>query len=239
MIRICCLPLGLLLLISHPSHGKEIPAQSAYLEPIVKAARVDWPRNRTINIACHGHSVPSGYFRTPEVHTFESYPHLMHLGLAAKFPHAVINVIVTGIGGENAEGGAKRFEHDVLSLRPELITIDYALNDRKIGLERARKAWVSMIEAAKAKNIKVILLTPTADLGAKLDDPQDPLNQHAEQIRSLAKEYEVGLADSLAAFKTAVKSGQELRGLMSSGNHPNKSGHALVAAALLEWFPVP
>ena len=34
-----------------------------------------------------------------------------------------------------------------------------------------------------------------------------------------------------------VEKGGKLEDLMSQGNHPNRKGHALVAAALLEWFP--
>jgi hypothetical protein len=64
----------------------------------------------------------------------------LRAGLAERFPHAVINVIVTAIGGENSESGAERFDRDVLSHRPDLVTIDYALNDRAIGLLRAEKA---------------------------------------------------------------------------------------------------
>src|SRR6266704_3351789 len=94
-------------------------------------------------------------------------PHLLHRGIKERFPYAVVNVIVTAIGGEDSEAGAKRFERDVLTHQPDVVTIDYALNDRRIGLERARTAWASMIEQAKAKGVKVILLTPTADLAAK------------------------------------------------------------------------
>lgn len=35
-----------------------------------------WSDNWTIYIACHGHSVPAGYFRTPMVDPFNAYPHL-------------------------------------------------------------------------------------------------------------------------------------------------------------------
>ena len=65
----------------------------------------------------------------------------------------------------------------------------------------------------------------------------DPLNQHAEQIRGLAREHGVGLVDSLAAFKDYVRSGGKLNDLMSQVNHPNRQGHELVAAELLKWFP--
>lgn len=208
-----------------------------YLESVCKLLRVDWPQNRTVNIVCHGHSVPAGYFKTPEVRTLESYPHRLHVGLAKRFPHAVINVVVTAIGGENSEQGAARFEKDVLTHRPDVVTIDYGLNDRRLGLERARKSWVTMIELAKAKGIKVLLLTPTPDLSAKLDDENDPLNQHAKQIRELAREHGTGLVDSLAAFQTFAKSDGDISTLMSQRNHPNEKGHELVARALLKWFP--
>jgi lysophospholipase L1-like esterase len=166
-----------------------------------------------------------------------SYPHLLHTQLAARFPHAVINVIVTAIGGETSERGAARFEDQVLIHRPDVLTIDYGLNDRGLGLEKARAAWTSMIEKALARNIKVILLTPTGDLTANLDDPADHLNQHAGQVRSLAREYQVGLADSLAATKQEIESGCSLADLMSQVNHPNRRGHDLVVNELLKWFP--
>ncbi|HVV00306.1 MAG TPA: GDSL-type esterase/lipase family protein [Verrucomicrobiae bacterium] len=209
---------------------------ATYLASVCGELAKCWPTNRTVNIICHGHSVPAGYFKTPAVHTFEAYPFLLHRGLATRFPHAVINVIVTAIGGENAEGGAARFEKDVISLRPDVVTIDYALNDRGIGLARAKAAWRSMITNALAHNIRLILLTPTPDISAHLDDPKDPLNQHAEQIRRLAAEYHVGLVDSLAAFKQRLKAGTPLEQLMAQSNHPNGRGHKIVAGELLKFF---
>lgn len=211
--------------------------KATYLAKISAMLKVKWPRNRTINIVCHGHSVPAGYFKTPVVDTFNAYPHLLHKELNSRFPHAVINVIVTSIGGENSDRGAKRFEKDVLSHNPDIITIDYALNDRGIGLEKAKDSWTTMIEAAKAKGTKVILLTPTGDLSSKLDKPNDPLNQHAEQIRKLAKQHNVALADSLAVFKAYSADKGQLKDLMSQVNHPNRKGHDLVVEKLLEWFP--
>ncbi len=208
----------------------------SYLSDILVLLKKDWPDNRTVNIVCHGHSVPAGYFKTPIVDTMNAYPHLLHAQLAGRFPHAVINVIVTAIGGENSESGAARFDQEVLTHRPDVLTIDYGLNDRGIGLEKAQAAWASMIEKALAQQIKVILLTPTGDLDANLEDPADPLNQHAELIRSLAQQYMVGLADSLAATKGYVSAKGELSELMSQGNHPNRKGHDLVVAELLKWF---
>lgn len=212
------------------------PSPPAALAPVVQALELKWPRNRTIHLVCHGHSVPAGYFATPVVRANEAYPAGLQAGLRERFPHAVLNVIVTAIGGEASDRGAARFERDVLALHPAVVTIDYSLNDRRLGLEKAKANWTAMIVAAKAAGIQVILLTPTPDQSAKLDDPKDPLNQHAEQVRALAKEQGVLLVDSLALFKAKVAAGTPLKDLMSQVNHPNAAGHALVTAALLDLF---
>lgn len=212
-------------------------SQADYLAPVAALLGAQWPKNRTVTIVCHGHSVPAGYFKTPVVDSLHAYPHLLRVELAKRFPHAVINVVVTAIGGEDSGKGTARFDKDVLALKPDLITLDYALNDRRIGLENARKNWVAMIEKAAKAGVKVILLTPTPDQGARLDDPQDPLNQHAEQIRKLAAEHRVGLVDSLAAFTRETGNGVLLTDLMAQSNHPNARGHSLVAAELFRWFP--
>lgn len=209
-----------------------------YLAEFRTLAQVDWPKNRALMVVCHGHSVPSGYFKTPVVNSLGSYPHGLRVGLAERFPHAVINVVVTAVGGENSRSGAARFERDVISLRPDVVTIDYALNDRGGGLEAADKAWRAMIVAALKQGAKVILLTPTPDMRpqAKWLEPDSPLQQHAAQVRRLAREYDVGLVDSLAAFEQEVRAGADISTLMSQGNHPNEKGHALVSRVLLEWF---
>lgn len=211
--------------------------KTTYLSDISTLLKAKWPNNRTINVVCHGHSVPAGYFDTPTVDTFNSYPHLLHKGLKERFPYAVINIIVTAIGRESSDQGAQRFDKDVLSHKPDIITIDYALNDRRIGLNKSKEAWSAMIKLAKAKGVKVILLTPTADASSKLESPDDSLNKHAEQIRGLAKRHNVALADSLAAFKTYARNGGNLKDLMSTVNHPNRRGHDLVVEEILQWFP--
>lgn len=219
-----------------------VVAQVANIEefrrPLVQVFEAEWPRNRTVTIVCHGHSVPAGYFKTPIVQTFDAYPHLLHKAIKNAYPKAVVNVVVTAIGGENSEEGAKRFSRDVLNLRPDVVTIDYSLNDRRIGLDKAKVAWEEMIGSAKKSGAKVILLTPSWDESVKLGDEQDPLYKHAEQVRELAKKHGVGLADTFGGFSVALKSGTALPSLMSQSNHPNRAGHELILRELAPWFGI-
>ena len=208
-----------------------------YLDTILDAMAVKWPGNRTVNIVCHGHSVPAGYFATPYVNTHDAYPAQLHRIIKENFPFAVVNVIVTAIGGEASPAGAARFDRDVLCHRPDLVTIDYGLNDRGVGLAEAERAWRSMIEAALERGCKVILLTPTWDCSFFTGGPGwKQLADHAAQIRALAGSYAVGLADSFAVYREQVHKNEDLVGLLSHVNHPSARGHLLVAEALGAFF---
>lgn len=208
-----------------------------YLDNVLDEMAVHWPNNRIINIVCHGHSVPAGYFATPFVNTFDAYPHLLHRMIKERFPYAVTNVIVTAIGGERAVEGAERFEEDVLCHKPDILVLDYSLNDRGDGLETAKQAWEKMITQALERNIKVILCTPTWDRSYYVQDENwDKIVQHAEQVRALADRYNVGLADSFEAFRRHVVVPTDLAQYLSHVNHPTKAGHELVAREIAKYF---
>ncbi|MEY3895746.1 MAG: hypothetical protein RLZZ214_1266 [Verrucomicrobiota bacterium] len=203
---------------------------------LIEGFQAKWPKNRAINLVFHGHSVPSGYHKTPEVRPFESYPQLVYQGLKRRYPFAVVNVIVTAIGGENSIQGAARFERDVLIHQPDVIFIDYALNDRRQPRDQVETAWRSMIVASKKANIPVILITPTGDSSANLTDPQDPLCRCADLIRRLAKAENVLLADVFAAWQAEVAKGTPQTDLLSQVNHPNLRGHTLAAEVIARPF---
>lgn len=214
----------------------QVADRASYLSDVVAELGKRWPESRTLNLVFHGHSVPAGYARTPAVNTLQAYPHRVLCGLKDRFGTAVVNVITTAIGGEQSEQGAARFEAEVLTHRPDVLFIDYALNDRTIGLERSEKAWRSMIEAALSKGVKVILLTPTPDLSEDIRSDQAPLQAYAQMIRRLAAEYHVGLADSYAVFRAKAEAGEKMASYMAQVNHPDARGHAIVAEEILRWF---
>ena len=93
-----------------------------------------------------------------------------------------------------------------------------------------------MIEIALKRNIPMILLTPSPDLGVDYTDSENELNQHANQIRLLAKIYNIGLVDSYKAFEFLYGNLQELKKYMAQSNHLNEKGHELIANGIIKYF---
>ncbi|GAB5553164.1 MAG: SGNH/GDSL hydrolase family protein [Saprospiraceae bacterium] len=205
-----------------------------YLAELKQDLSLEWPKNRALNIVFHGHSVPAGYFKTPQVNTLAAYPHLFLKYLKTSYPTAVINSITTAIGGEQSAQGALRFQEEVLSLKPDLVFIDYALNDRRLGLEKARTAWKSMIKAAVANQLKVVLLTPSPDLREDILDEQTALAKHTRMIHELGQEFHIPVVDVYQQFKTLKESGSDLSNFMSQGNHPNELGHTIILLEIVK-----
>lgn len=209
--------------------------KTTYLYSTKMELHKKWPNNRTINLVFHGHSVPTGYFETPHVNTLGSYPQITLKNVKKIFPYAVVNSITTSIGGEQSEQGSNRFGKEVLTHRPDVLFIDYALNDRGIGLERAKIAWEKMIQEAMANGTKIILMTPTPDLKEDILSASSELAKHSSQIRLLAQKYQIGLVDSYRLFQEIAKT-EDLKDYMAQSNHINEEGHQVVANAILDFF---
>jgi hypothetical protein len=129
----------------HPRDSKDAASRSAASFPrLLSCLESKWPDNSVINLVYHGHSVPAGYFDTPNVRTFDAYPHLFHLELKSRFPHAVINTIVTAIGGEISPRGVKRTD-EVLAHRPDLVIIDSRLTRSVM--------WPLVAESGRARRL--------------------------------------------------------------------------------------
>lgn len=214
--------------------------KQTYLWPLAQELAKMWPGNRTVNLVFHGHSIPAGYAAGNVVRPFDAYPHLVHEILQQRFPGAVINCIVTAIGGENALSGAQRFRAEALCHRPDLVAIDYATNDRFAPREQVEASWRSMLEQAAEAGVPVLLVTPLPDCCRAYYDPAQlvtPFPWLQDMIRRLADEYAVGLADASAAFENRVRVGAQASDFLISVNHPNRRGHMLVADELMRWFP--
>ena len=178
--------------------------------------------------------------------------------LQQQFPSA--RVINAGVGGNSTVEARARFERDVLAHDPALVIIQFGINDSAVdvwkGADQPRVPLTDyaqnlayFVQTLRQRGAAVILMTPnpmcwTDQLkemyGKPPYHPDDPdgfnvlLKQYAQQMRNLAAEEDVPLADAYAAFEQFDRvEGQSVSDLLLDGMHPNDRGHALETALLL------
>lgn len=170
-------------------------------------------------------------------------------------------VINAGVGGNSTADGRARFALDVLANDPDLVIVQFGLNDSCIDLwdgktepRVAKSEYVAnlrfFIETLRARYSEVILMTanpmrwtePLRKLyGRAPYDVNDPWGfnltnaDYAEGVRALAKELDVPLIDVYGRFVDySHQPGQAAEDLLLDGMHPNDQGHALIADWLLK-----
>jgi lysophospholipase L1-like esterase len=171
-------------------------------------------------------------------------------------------VVNAGVGGNTTADALARLEKDVLARKPDLVVVEFGINDSAvavfatppareppIALDRYRANLREVVRAVRKGGGAVILMTPNsmrwtpalkALYGKPPYKPDDPdgfnviLKDYAAAVRTLADEEKVPLADVYAAFEAhGKKEGQSVDELLLDGMHPNDRGHRIVADLLL------
>jgi lysophospholipase L1-like esterase len=172
-----------------------------------------------------------------------------------------VHIVNAGIAGNTTRDSLARLNRDVISYRPDVVTIFFGINDSAVDVWKgAAEPRVSLVEYSanlrqivariRAAGATPILLTPnpvswTPDL-LKLYSkapyrPKDPdgwnilLRRYADCVRQIAAEEKIGLVDVDRVFRAyAAEPGHGLRDLLVDGMHPNDEGHRLIADGILQ-----
>ena len=173
-------------------------------------------------------------------------------------PATVINA---GIGGHNTEMARERFEADVLAHEPDVVIIQFGINDATVDVWRdATESRVPIdvyeanlkrfAETLQQRGATVIFMTPNPlrwtdrlreMYGKPPYDPADPdgfnvtLRDYTQRMRDVAASTGATLIDTFALFEQHGQAeGQSVDDLLLDGMHPNSAGHTLEAERLLE-----
>lgn len=194
----------------------------------------------------------------------KGYVTLVDKTLNASRPDGGFEVINAGISGEKAPQMLARFQHDVLDKKPDLFTLSVGVNDvwhnfrdfqknqripkgdlgNGVPLPDYIKAVESMVDQAKAANIRVILLSPTLVYEDLHCAENKRMEQYVKAEEALAKKEGVGFINLFKMCKESVAAYQKHAGkrqllLTSDGVHMNDAGNALMADAILKYLGVP
>lgn len=167
------------------------------------------------------------------------YVNLVSQGLAAN--GVTVEVIGAGISGHKSNQMLARLEKDVLSKKPQWMTLSCGVNDVWHGqngvlIDDYKKNITAIVDQAQAAGIQVVLLTSTM-IG---EDQANPNNQklipYNEFLRTLAKEKNCRLADLNTLMQAEVSKANTpgKNALTGDGVHMAFPGNRMMAHGVLQ-----
>lgn len=181
----------------------------------------------SVRIAALGDSLTYGWM------VEKGYIDFLQVMLKANYPAATILFINRGIPGDTAEGGLRRLKEQVIDERPDLVLVQFALNDAFIGcpLEEYAKNMALIVDRLRLETAAELLLLTSAALA---DPQEDTLAlKYYGRIELLAELLSVPIARVHAYWKE--KTGGNFEGLLQAdGVHPTAAGYRLMAGAIMQ-----
>jgi len=156
-----------------------------------------------------------------------------------------VTPIPAGVGGNTSRDMLARLDKDVLSRKPDWMTLSCGVNDvwhgaGGVDLESYKKNITEIVDRAQARGIKVVILTSTP-IGEEPNGNNAKLAAYNDFLRAFAKERRLPLADLSASFHRVLDPlpvDNHSRYLTVDGVHMNPDGNALMAKGVLEAFGV-
>jgi lysophospholipase L1-like esterase len=156
-----------------------------------------------------------------------------------------ITPVPAGISGHKSNQMLDRLDKDVLSKKPQWMTLSCGVNDvwhgeRGVPLDQYKKNIRAIVERCQAANVKVMILTATMITEDADAENNKKLAAYNDFLHELAKEKKLPLADLYADMSAAVKAGGGGKGkpnlLTTDGVHMNAAGNVVMATGVLKAF---
>ncbi len=168
-----------------------------------------------------------------------SYRALMAHRLTEHYPEAHFTFWDAAIGGTGSQLGAFRLDRDVLARRPDLVFLDFTVNDGPFSPPDSDRlaSYESLIRRLVQKGIPVVPLIFAVKKDTLPDAPVRPLD---EKHKEIAAAYHLPVGDAVALIRQRVQDGSaqpdELWPLPDDQTHPGDPGYALYAEAAWQAY---
>lgn len=187
-----------------------------------------------------GPAEPLGYGYVTTVHSF----------LTAAYPELGVRIVNAGRGGDTTPTLARRWQRDVLDLRPDWVSLMIGINDSDPWRQPVTKHNLVSLDVYRATLDEIVARTLPVVRGMVLLTPFYLMTDRLHPYRSSVDEYvtaarEVGAARGAVVVNTQAEFDNLLAVLPSEAFshdrvHPNQAGHMVLAKLLckaigVEW----
>ena len=149
------------------------------------------------------------------------YAYLVYEWWKKSFPNAAFSFVNGGIGGTTSHYGGARAWKDVLCYRPDIVTVDFSVNDD--ANEFFEETYEGMLRR--------LLAAPSAPAVVVLNNVFYGIGKNAQNYHNrIADHYGIPHVSIKDTVYPDVESGKIVRADITPDNlHPNDKGHRLVA----------
>ncbi|MDO5391473.1 MAG: SGNH/GDSL hydrolase family protein [Eubacteriales bacterium] len=180
-------------------------------------------KGENLVVAFLGGSITQGSLASDDGHC---YAYLTYQWWKKKFPQAEIRYVNGGIGGTSSLFGVARAEKDVLSAQPDVVFVDFTVNDD--ATEFFQETYEGVIRRLYEWNTNpavVVLNNVYYDTGVSAQ----------EYHNAVAAHYGVPCVSVRESIYVDLCAGKyERNDLTPDGLHPNDKGHGLLAGELIQ-----
>jgi lysophospholipase L1-like esterase len=171
------------------------------------------------------------------------YVHLARAFLIARYPELGLDVVNQGISGNTVRDLARRWEEDVIRLRPDWLSVKIGINDvwrqvtgrhaEAVPVDEYTATYDRLLARAKTATMARLILAEPYIIETNRADPFRALiDRYIAVVHRLAERYDALLVPTQAAFDAALQA-QPASYWAPDRVHPNAPGHAVIARAFL------
>jgi acyl-CoA thioesterase-1 len=182
-------------------------------------------------IVSFGDSITAGFAVS------RGFVHFWKEMLKGKYHRADIQMINSGVCGDTSLDGLSRLDWDVLSHRPDLVTVNFGINDMYwgISLGQFKSNLIEIVDRIiEGCQSEILLLS-----SEPLETPNycDQVLDYYDTLEVVAEEMDVGFVDVYGAWMKRAHEGVPLNSLILPGmDHPNERGYKIIAEELMRFF---
>jgi acyl-CoA thioesterase-1 len=188
-------------------------------------------KGEKIIFVAFGDSITEGYGVN------EGWPEKLVKELKSKYSQAEIELINKGKAGDTLVDSIYRFEQDVLSYNPDLVTINFGINDALSGVSLVdfERTLKEIISALKTKTNSDIVVISSEVLEDEVADGM--VRKYYDKLQKVSREEKVVFVDIHRIWQQKLRGGKDLASLLIPGlDHPNEEGYKIFAKAIAEFF---
>ena len=156
--------------------------------------------------------------------------------LKVKYPKSIFKIINQGIPGDTAEGGLYRLKDHVLNSDPDLVFIQFALNDAFSGYSREdfHHNILGIINGIRNNSSAEILLMTSVALDKR---EKRIAERYYDILKNIAEKEAIPIVLVHEYWEKRISEGIEFSTLVQQDCvHPTVEGYRLMAEAIVQVF---